>query len=81
MAWIRTIPPPHAQGALAPLYAAALARAGRVFQILQLMSLAPDVLEASVGLYRRVMFRPAGLSRRQREMLAVVTSRTNRCHY
>lgn len=81
MAWIRTIPPDDADGPLGATYAAAVKRAGRVFQILQAMSLAPDVLDASMQLYQRVMFRKDGLSRRRREMLAVVTSRTNRCHY
>lgn len=81
MAWIRTIPPSEATGALAETYAAAVQRAGRVYQILQAMSLAPDVLDASMLLYRRVMFRREGLARYQRELLAVVTSRTNRCHY
>lgn len=81
MAWIRTIPPDEATGPLAATYAAAVKRAGRVFQILRAMSLAPDVLEASMALYQRVMFRTEGLTRRQRELLAVVTSRSNRCHY
>jgi alkylhydroperoxidase family enzyme len=81
MAWIRTIPPSEATGALASTYAAAVARAGRVYQILQAMSLAPAVLEASIGFYLRVMHGPPGLERRQRELLAVVVSRSNRCHY
>ncbi|MBK7874398.1 MAG: carboxymuconolactone decarboxylase family protein [Planctomycetes bacterium] len=81
MAWIRTIRPEDADGPLAETYAAAVKRAGRVYQILQAMSLTPDVLDASMGLYQRVMFQKEGLSRRRREMLAVVTSRTNRCHY
>ena len=81
MPWIRTISPDEASGALAETYAAAVKRAGRVFHILQAMSLAPDVLDASMRLYLRVMFRKDGLSRRRRELLAVVTSRTNRCHY
>ena len=45
------------------------------------MSLAPAVLDASMALYQRIMFGPGGLTRRQREMLAVVTSRANDCHY
>lgn len=81
MAWIRTVPPDEATGALAQTYDAAMRRAGRVAGILRAMSLAPDVLEASMGMYLRVMFRKDGLTRRQREMLAVVTSRRNRCHY
>lgn len=81
MAWIRTVPDGDADGSLRRQYDAAKARAGRVFGILRAMSIAPDVLEASMGLYLRVMFRPGGLERRQREMLAVVTSAANECHY
>ncbi len=34
-----------------------------------------------MGLYLAVMFGREGLSRRQRELLAVVVSRANDCHY
>ena len=81
MPWIRTISPEEATGRLAKTYRAALQRAGRVFGIVRAMSLAPDVLDASMGLYQRVMFREDGLSRRQREMLAGVVSHANDCHY
>jgi alkylhydroperoxidase family enzyme len=81
MAWIRTIPPAEAGPDLRPIYSAAVQRAGRVFQILQVMSLAPEVLQASMGLYLAVMYRKGGLARRQRELLAVVTSLENHCHY
>ncbi len=79
--WIRTISESEATGKLAGLYEAARRRAGRVFQILRTMSLAPRVLEASMGLYREVMFDADGLSRADAEMLAVVTSKTNDCFY
>ena len=81
MPHIHTIPPERATGRLRELYDAALARAGRVFGILRVMSVEPPVLEASLALYRAVMFGSGGLSRRQRELLAVVTSRANDCHY
>lgn len=81
MAWIRTIRPQEADGELRHSYDEAMARAGRVYQIVQAMSLAPRVLDAAMGLYQRVMFAPGGLTRVQREMLAVVVSRTNACHY
>ena len=45
------------------------------------MSPQPRVLEASIGFYRELMFGPGPLSRRRRELLAVVTSVANRCHY
>lgn len=81
MSWIRLIRPHEASGKLAELYAAAVRRAGKVFQIVQTMSPAPHVLESSMGFYRAVMFGPSELSRAEREFLAVITSRANRCHY
>ena len=81
MAWIQTIAPDDAQGALASSYKAATGRAGRVAGIIQAMSLTPSILDASMGLYLKVMYAKTGLTRRQREMLAVVVSRANDCHY
>ena len=81
MAWIRTVAEGEAEGALGRLYAAAVARAGRVYGVVRLMSLAPRVLEASIGFYREVMFGDGPLPRRRRELLAVVTSAANHCHY
>jgi alkylhydroperoxidase family enzyme len=81
MPWILTIPPGEASGPLRDSYDRAVARAGRVYGILRAMSLAPEVLDASIGLYEKIMFAKGGLTRRQREMLAVVVSATNGCHY
>ncbi len=79
--WIQTIPVPKATGALKRIYDSAKQRAGRVFNIVQAMSLSPRVLRSSMGFYREVMFAEEGLSRRQRELIAVVVSRANHCHY
>ena len=81
MTWIKTIMPDEASGYLKKQYDAAIQRAGRVYGIVRSMSLAPTVMESSMGLYQRVMFKRGGLTRRQREMLAVVTSSANNCHY
>ncbi len=80
-AWIRTLPPEQARGQLAAEYAAATRRAGRVFHIVRAMSPNPRTLAAAMQLYGTVMLGPSELSRRQREMLAVVVSRANDCHY
>jgi alkylhydroperoxidase family enzyme len=45
------------------------------------MSLNPETLRASMELYRAVMFGRSELSRAERELLAVVVSRANDCHY
>lgn len=81
MTWIRTFSTDEASGPLRRSYDEAVQRAGRVFAILRAMSLAPAVLDASMGLYIAIMFGETGLTRRQREMLAVVVSRSNACHY
>lgn len=81
MAYIRTIDPAAATGPLKAEYDAAVARAGRVWNIVRIMSPNPPVLAASMQLYREVLYGESPLSRRQREMLAVVTSSANGCHY
>ena len=62
-------------------YRAAIARAGRVFNIVRTMSPNPPVLQASMNLYGQIMKGDSPLSRAQREMVAVVVSRTNGCFY
>jgi uncharacterized peroxidase-related enzyme len=62
-------------------YDAAVRRAGKVFNIVKAMSLRPAVLRRSMDLYRELMFGASGLTRRERELLAVVVSRENDCHY
>ncbi len=81
MAWIRTVAPSEATGPLKEIYDAAVKRAGKVYGILRLMSLNPEVLRASMGLYLSAVRGPSPLPRAVREMLAVVVSTTNRCHY
>ena len=82
MPWIRTIAPGEATGLLKRIYDEALARAGKVFNVLSLQSLRPEVLEIGVKLYEELMFSPRSpLSRAQREMIAVAVSRANQCHY
>ena len=81
MAWIRTIPPPEATGDLKRQYDAAMKRAGRVFGIVELQSLRPDILRTFIELYVRVMHAPSGLTRPEREMVATIVSRVNHCHY
>jgi alkylhydroperoxidase family enzyme len=70
-----------ADGLLAEEYDAAIERAGKVFDILKAMSLRPEVLRASIALYREIMFGESELSRRERELLATVASAEQACHY
>jgi uncharacterized peroxidase-related enzyme len=81
MAWIKTVSDAEAEGPLRKLFEAAVARAGRVFNIVRVMSLNPPTLKASMGFYQTVMFGQSPLSRAQRELLATLVSRINGCHY
>lgn len=82
MAWIRVIEPQESEGVLAQHYAKAVRRAGWVWNIVKIMSLKPEqIVHAIEGMYAGMMHGPSGLSRAQREMIAVVVSRINSCHY
>jgi alkylhydroperoxidase family enzyme len=81
MPHIRLIDVDEATGLLAEEYAAAMGRAGKVFNIVKSMSLNPRVLQSSMGLYMAIMYGPSELSRMERELLAVVVSNANDCHY
>jgi len=81
MAWIKMIEPAEASGELKAEYEAAVGRAGKVFNILKVQSLNPPVLHSSMQMYLATMHGPSSLSRAEREMLATVVSRTNRCFY
>lgn len=62
-------------------YDAALRRAGRIWNIVSVQSQLPEVMRDSMRIYQSIMFGVSPLSRAQREMLAVVTSTANDCHY
>ena len=81
MAHLRLTEVDDATGPLKAEYDAAIARAGKVFNIVKAMSLRPSVLQRSIELYKGIMFGSSGLSRQERELLATVVSRENDCHY
>jgi alkylhydroperoxidase family enzyme len=81
MPWIKQIPHDEATVLLKKELDAAVARAGRVWHIVHVMSLNPRVMKASMEHYGAIMFGPSPLSRVQREMLATVVSAEVGCHY
>jgi alkylhydroperoxidase family enzyme len=81
VAHIRLIGEEEATGALADEYRAAIGRAGKVFNVVKSMCHNPLVLNRSMALYAAIMFGPSDLSRAERELLAVVVSVANDCHY
>ncbi|MCY4399623.1 MAG: hypothetical protein OXE96_09835 [Gemmatimonadetes bacterium] len=81
MAWIREITRDKATGLLKRELDEAVRRSGRVWNIVQVMSLNAPVLRAAMGQYAAVMFGPSPLSRFQRELLATVVSAELDCFY
>ncbi len=81
MAWIKVIAPEESQGELLEQYNRMRDPSDNVANILQVHSLNPAALRGHFDLYRTLMFARSELSRAQREMVAVVVSRTNGCHY
>jgi alkylhydroperoxidase family enzyme len=82
MAWIKTIEPAQAEGLLKRQYEAAIERAGKLFNVIRIQSLRPRVMRSSTQLYTELMqAAEGGIGRAQREMIAVVVSRANDCHY
>jgi uncharacterized peroxidase-related enzyme len=81
MAWIKVIQEDEAMGKLKELYAQYAEPSGAVDNILKIHSLNVKSLKTHFDLYAHLMRGPSDLSRVQREMIAVVASAANHCHY
>lgn len=81
MPFIKVISLTEATGFLKKEYEAAIKRAGRIWNIVSIMSVNPRAMKASMDFYGAIMHGRSPLSRSQREMLAVVVSVGNGCVY
>lgn len=81
MSFIRQIEPEEASGELLAAYNQLQRRRGKIANVLKVHSLRPSALKAHLALYMDLMFAPGGLTRRQRELIAVTVSRENGCDY
>lgn len=81
MAWIKIIEEGDAKGQLARIYATAKQRGGRIYNIIKVQSQNAAALQGAMQLYQAVSLGESPLTRAQREMLAVVVSKANNCHY
>ncbi|MCB0127522.1 MAG: hypothetical protein KDE58_34900, partial [Caldilineaceae bacterium] len=79
MPWIKVFTLEEATGFLKEQYDAAIQRAGRIWNIVAIMSQNPQTLKSSMDMYGAIMHGPSPLSRGQREMLATVVSAHNHC--
>lgn len=81
MSFIQEIEEAEAQGDAAAIYERIRRERGRIANILKVQGLRPLALAHHLDLYLDLMFGPGRLTRAQREMIAVVVSRANRCEY
>ena len=81
MSWIEEIEVDDADQKLAEIYATLIAQRGKVSNILKVHSLNPEALASHLDLYMTLMFGRSGLSRAEREAIAVVVSANNDCQY
>lgn len=77
MAWIRTVDAKRAEGRLKEIYD----KFAPPDNILKIHSLNVPVLEGHLALYTSACHGRSGLSRSQREMIAIVVSVINSCEY
>ena len=66
---------------LKALFALCTEKLGIVPNVLRAYSLRPQKLRNFVAMYNELMLAPSGLSKLEREMVAVVVSSANRCYY
>ena len=81
MSWIDEVDVNKADGRLAEMYQELIEKRGKVSNILKVHSLNPDAMGNHLDLYMTLMFGKSGLSRAEREAIAVVVSAENDCAY
>ncbi len=81
MAWIKVIQEKAAKGRLRELYDKYTEPWGGVDNIIKIHSLNVKSMKTHFDLYAHLMRGRSDLSRPQREMIAIVASAANRCHY
>ena len=81
--WIKVIDEdtPDMDPKLAEMYDKMRDPRGHVDNILKIHSLDPESLRVHFDFYKLVMYGRSKLSRIQREMIALVVSAANACHY
>ena len=81
MSWIDEVDVADADGQLEAIYAELVKKRGKVSNILKVHSLNPEAMQGHLALYMAIMFAESGLSRAEREAVAVVVSANNDCAY
>jgi len=81
MPWISIKDEGEATGQLKEIYEELKGKRGKISNIMRVQSLNSGAMKAHLNLYINLMFGQSGLSRQEREMIAVVVSAANGCEY
>ncbi|MFW5994201.1 MAG: peroxidase-related enzyme [Halanaerobiaceae bacterium] len=82
MSFIKVTDEKNATGRLKEVYNELLGDEGdRISNLLKSQSINPEILESHLKLYKSIMLEQSGLTRKEREMIGVVVSAVNNCHY
>jgi len=81
MARIKIIQEDEATGQLKEIYDQLIESRGKLAEVHKIQSLNPKTIMSHMELYMDIMYSKSPLSRAQREMMAVVVSRENKCPY
>jgi uncharacterized peroxidase-related enzyme len=81
MSWINEVQEVDADEKLKPIYDDLIKSRGKIANIPKVHSLNPEAHKAHLNLYMTIMFGKSGLSRKERECIAVVVSRADNCEY
>lgn len=82
MAWIETTREDEWDGQLAQMYGSVVDREhGRVDNIMQIHSLDPKAMDGHFGVYSAAMSGTRTLRKVERELIALLVSDINDCHY
>jgi uncharacterized peroxidase-related enzyme len=81
MPFINVIEHEDAEGRLKEIYDDLVKSRGKLAEVHKIQSLNPETIVAHMDLYMKIMFGRSPLKRYQREMMAVIVSKTNNCPY
>ncbi len=81
MSYIEIVDPDRAEGRLLEVYEEVRGRRGKVADIMAVHSLMPETMLSHLRLYMDIVYGKGGLSRLQREAIAVAVSAVNDCRY
>lgn len=81
IAWVHTVPEDEAEGLVKKYYEAGRKKFGSAPNISRPFSNRPELMRAHRGLYLTLMHGESGLSRVEREFLAIAVSKANGCFY